>query len=731
MFKICHLSKIAIRKVVKCFYKKAPFPQSLKIKVKEFVFRHFTFLVRNTRAYNSWLNTRTETAFPLQQEDLNELISEANEAVDLTSEIYFPLVTPTVSVIIPVYNKLDYTIRCLKSLCNQQSRYTFEVIVVDDCSTDSTEHTLSSIPNLVYLRNEINSGFIYSCNKGAKHSRGEFLLFLNNDTVVLPGWLDELVQTFSDQDKVGLVGSKLLYPDGQLQEAGGIIWRDATGWNYGRLSDPNRPEYCYLREVDYCSGASIMVPAKIFWQVGGFDSRYVPAYFEDSDLAFGIRALGYKVLYQPLSQLIHYEGITSGTDLTSGTKRYQEINRPKFYEKWQNALSAKSACGDVPLLLAREQQVKHRILMIDYRFPTPDKDAGSVTAYFFLRLFQSLGYKVTFYPNDRAYMGSYTQNLQRLGVECLYKPYTTSLTDYLKENGNFFDVIFVSRGEIASKYICSIKEHCQRAKILFDVTDLHFVRESRQAEIENDPYLKKRALKLKQQEFNIIQQSHYTIVHGHYEKQLLETELPQAKVMNIPFFSKIYGRTTKFSHRKDICFLGGFLHSPNVDAVKYFVKNIWSLVQSMLPDVCFYIVGSHPPEEIRELANENIIVTGHVPCLEEYFNRCRVSIAPLRYGAGVKGKIVSSLSYGVPCVASSVAAEGMGLSHEQNVMIADDTTTFAEAIVKLYTDELLWQRLSDGGLKIIEEEYSLETGKNRIIQILKELSLPYLNKEEQ
>jgi len=213
--------------------------------------------------------------------------------------------------------------------------------VVDDGSSDTTATRLASRDDIRYLRNPKNLGFVGSCNRGAQAAQGEFILFLNNDTVVLEGWLDHLVQTFADVPDAGLVGSKLLYPDGRLQEAGGIVWADASGWNWGRLADPSAPEFNFMRDVDYCSGASLLIRRRLFTDLGGFDERYAPAYYEDTDLAFAVRAQGLRVLYQPLSRVVHYEGISAGTDLTSGMKAYQVRNRERFQEKWGTALVAR------------------------------------------------------------------------------------------------------------------------------------------------------------------------------------------------------------------------------------------------------------------------------------------------------------------------------------------------------------------------------------------------------
>lgn len=248
------------------------------------------------------------------------------------------------SIIIPTYNGKDYTEACLAALMETlPPDFGGEVIVVDDASTDGTPEALErwTGPNsrVKVLRNPENAGFVESCNRGARAASGEIVVFLNNDTLPLPGWLAALLQTFRDHPEAGAVGGKLVYPDGTLQEAGGVIFSDASGANFGRGDpDPDAPLYCYVREVDYCSGALLATRRSLFEEVGGFDERYRPAYYEDTDYCFAVREKGFKVYYQPESVVVHLEGATSGTDLSSGVKRYQVVNKEKFVDKWAHRL---------------------------------------------------------------------------------------------------------------------------------------------------------------------------------------------------------------------------------------------------------------------------------------------------------------------------------------------------------------------------------------------------------
>lgn len=697
---------------LKTIYRSLPFSQTFKVKCKRIVLNRFPWAAQYLAPHFKQRLLKKLQYIPIHHINLEEPL------------VFSEHLNPTVSVIIPVFNNIKYTYACLKSIANTPSKYNFEIIVVDDCSTDNTQEVLKNVTGIQLIKNEQNSGFIHTCNRGAAAAKGQYLLFLNNDTQVLPDWLDELVNTFSHTPNAGLVGSKLIYPNGQLQEAGCIIWQQGSAWNYGRGDDPNKPEYNYLREVDYCSGAAIMIPKTLFNEVGCFDERYVPAYCEDSDLAFAVREKGYKVLYQPLSQVIHFEGVTSGSDVTKGIKSYQIRNSAKFYVKWQSTL-ANHPCAkdDFNKLHLVKDKIKKRILFVDACTPTPDQDAGSVTALYYLKALIELGYQITFVPLDNFLnIEKYTSDLQRMGVECLYSPYVHNLPRYLKKYGKNYDVVMLHRAQYANSCIDSVRQYCPQTKVIFNTTDLHYLRLERQAEIENSVDIKKQAQEIKKIELDVMRKSDCTIVVSDIEKEILSKEDNGINLSLIPLILDIPGNKTDFANRKDIVFVGGYQHTPNVDAVLYFVKEIWPRVKEKLPEIKFYIVGSKVPANILALASSDVIVVGYVENLADYFDRCKLSIAPLRYGAGIKGKVGTSMAYGLPCVATPIAAEGMGLKHQENILIVDGAAEFADNIVTLYSDETLWNNISANGLAFVHQHYSLSAGKEKISQMLDSLS---------
>lgn len=625
---------------------------------------------------------------------------------------------PLVSVIIPVYNKFPYTEACLRSLARVAEAVDFEVIVVDDGSSDETWPHLQRIGGIVAERNPQNLGFIGACNRGAELARGEYVFFLNNDTQVQDGFLTELLKVFRARPDAGLVGSRLVYPDGRLQESGGIIFSDGSGWNYGRFDDPGHCHYNFVREVDYVSGAAIALPRALFWQLGGFDRIYAPAYYEDTDLAFKVRAqAGRKVYVAPRSCVVHFEGITSGTDTGAGIKRFQVLNQAKFLERWAEVLKAHPAPG-TDILKARQHRVRRRILIIDACTPMPDQDSGSLRMYNLMRLLLEEGHAVSFFAENRGWHAGYAEALQDLGVEALFHPYMPEAPEFFRQRGAEFDLVIVSRHYVLETYLPLVKSHCPRAQLWFDTVDLHYLRERRAAELAGDAGALKRAEQTQAQECALMRQCDLTLVVSPVEQEILARECPGIRVDILSNIHDIPGRRRGFGERKDLFFVGGFQHPPNSGAVLWFMEHVWPRIHAARPELKLHLVGSRTPPEISALASDHVIVHGFVHDIEPFLDGCRLSIAPLRYGAGVKGKVNLSMSYGCPVVATPVAVEGMHMSAGTDVLVADDGPTFADAVLRLHEDAALWQSLSDAGVANVTAHFSLEAARTVLRRLL-------------
>ena len=634
-----------------------------------------------------------EQPFEALAEELNQILPHSD--------------APEISIIIPVYNQLGYTLKCLKAIAHNLSDSTLvEIIVVNDCSSDRTQEILESITPLTLVNSKNNQGFIYSCNQGASIAKGKYLYFLNNDTEIKPNCIESLAEVLA-ADNVGAVGSKLIYPQGILQEAGGIVWQDASGWNYGRQDNSSAPEYNYLRPVDYCSGASLMVKREVFEGLEGFEREFTPAYYEDTDLCFAIRhSLGLEVMYQPQSEVIHYEGISSGTSTTSGTKKYQVVNAVKFKHKWQSVLEqanylANAGINHVPLA-ARKYLGDKTILMIDSYMPSYDKESGSRRLFELLKIFKSLNYHVIFAADNGFKDEPYTSVLQNLQIEVLYtqQGYGTSIEEQIGDRLSLIDVAWICRPELNEKYSPIIRQRSQ-IKVVYDTIDLHYLRLKRAWNLNPNRDKVAEWVDMQAKELKMAHQSDLTITVTPTEQALLESQGVD-NVAVIPNVHTSYQDSVpRFDERSGILFIGSYNHPPNIDAVVWLCREIMPLVWQEQPDIKVTLLGNNPSAEVLALECDRVTVTGYIDDVTPYFLSHKLSVSPLRYGAGMKGKIGHSLEYNLPVVSTKIGTEGMDLIPEQHILEANTTTEFAKAILRLNKDARLWDKLSHNAIQAV------------------------------
>ena len=623
---------------------------------------------------------------------------------------------PKASIIITARNEVEFTFQCLRSLLREVDFEKTEVIVVNDGSTDETNAMLAHFQDFIRVLDKADSRGLDACNQAAAEARGHYLVFLNNKTIVAVELLKYLIETLDQEESVGAVGSLIVYPDGRVKEAGGVIWKDGTALHYGRGQSPDDRRFNFARAVDFCSGGSLLVRRELFERLGGFDRNYAPDHYEDVELCFGVRALGYRVVYQPLSCVTHYEDAT-GSQEASDLNPSGSVNREKFRAKWAETLEREhyennpanvehaSAHGDAP-----------RVLVFDDHLPTPDRDAGSARMAFILRSLTRWSRPV-FISLGRERPVKYERQLWGNGIE------TASAVDYLRLiRERRFAAAVLSRPIVAETFLASIRRADPRVRIVFDMVDAHFLRLEREASLTGDAGVAKAARRFRKLETRIARASDLVWCTSEEDRAALERAAGPFNAAIVPTIHGLGERGLPFDERRDLLFVGNFVHAPNRDALQFIAREIMPVVRESLPGVKLLVVGDNVPQEIAACASADVHILGFVSDIKPLFASARVMVAPLRFGAGVKGKIGESLAHGLPVVTTLVGAEGMGLSDGVEALIAsDEPRDFAAAVARAYTDRELWRQLSDNGYRHVAMNFAPEVIERIVASSLKEL----------
>ena len=597
---------------------------------------------------------------------------------------------PRVSVVIAIQRPLRAIHHCLAALAGAETRTTFEVVLVAGTIDDRTRR-LARYPGTRLIQSPSASGPAAVLDQGARAARGDFIVFLSDDTQVQPGWLDVLVQSFEETPDAGILGSRLLYPDGRQREAGRRIAPDGSMHRLGRLDDPDQPAHGYRRAVDACSPAALAIRTELFRRLDGFDPTLVDADDLAVDLARRVRADGRRVYCQPLSRVVRFGSV--------------------------DPCRVEPKPGDhSPALVQAADETRRRVLVVDSYMVTPDRESGSLRMLNLFRILQGLGYQVTFAAANLEAPQPYVADLQRQGFEVLYRPHVRSIACHLAAEGARYDLVILSRADAAAQVMSAARRHCTQARIVFDTVDLHFLREQRLAELLGDRGTRLLAESRKRQELELMRRADLTLVVSEAERDLLAEEAPDVAVRVVSNIHQIFGSANPPEARRDLLFIGAFSHPPNRDAVLFFCDEVMPRLRARLPDLRLKVIGSDPPAEVLARAGDaaGVDVLGYVPDVAPFFAGCKLSVAPLRYGAGVKGKINQSLAHGLPVVATGTAIEGMHLVDGESVLVADTAEAMAGAVIRLHQDPELWRRLSAGGLAVMEAHFSFAAAERAV-----------------
>ena len=621
---------------------------------------------------------------------------------------------PDVSIIVPAFGQAEVTANCLIAIARtlKLCETTAEVILMDDASDQDLSEVFQHFRGLKVFRNETNLGFLKTCNRAVGLASGKDIVLLNNDTIPTGRWLDHLFNFRSTHPNALVVGARLVSADGRLQESGGIIFKDGSGWNFGRGWEWDDPRCTYPREVDYCSGAAILIEGRFARAMGPFDERFVPAYYEDTDLCFEARSHGGSVWVEPRAVVIHLEGVSYGRDTEQQIKPYQAKNSVVFAEKWKSELADQYPSDEVFTWRARSRHSRQRIVFIDNEVPQFDSNSGALRTSAILRLMIEAGFEVTFIPVNGLRQEPYTSHLESFGIEVLgplelHKDYIFQIKETIKQ-------VWVSRVGVAMKALPFLEPILTDVPLIFDTVDIHHVRLEREETLTNTFG---KSQQIKRQEIEICNQSQRVIVVSEEESKYLAslTETPISVLSNVHAISD--SKRIPPQNQRAV-FVGSFQHTPNIDAVHWFVEEVLPLVVKAIPKFEFWVVGDKPPMSLTSLTIPSLSIKGWVENLDEVLNKARLNIAPLRYGAGVKGKISHALSIGLPTVTTSIGAEGMNLTNTFDIEIADTPEAMVEKICLLLQNDQHWENISTAGKQSAENIFGFEHARKVLTDIL-------------
>ncbi|NKC30246.1 methyltransferase domain-containing protein [Falsiroseomonas selenitidurans] len=632
--------------------------------------------------------------------------------------IAFPAVeAPDVSVIIPAWRGLADLETCLRALVAAAADGpTFEVVLVDDDPSQPVLPQLPDSPGLLRLANAANLGFLRSCNRGAAAARGRHLCFLNSDTIVQPDWLAALVATAEGVPQAGLVGGMLLNRDGTVQDAGWRILGNGWGYPIGRGASAQDGAYTYRRPVDCVTGACLLLPRAVFAALDGFDEAYAPAFYEEFDLAFRARARGLSVIYAPACRVVHLGSASYGA---AERDRLSLRNHATFVARFADqlrkhpwdrgdAFELRHAAGEGPLLL-----------VADHAVPRPDRHAGDVTIARYLGLMAAAGWRVAFAPMDGVAEGPAAEALEAQGIELVRAPRTAE--DWLEAHGRHLRAAWLARPDVAERLLGPVRRHSS-AMLAYYTHDLHHQRLRREATLRDDPALHAEADRVAAQEIAIFREVDRVTTPSEAEAALIRTLAPGREVVAIPpyFFEEAEIRAHDAAHfepLRDIVFVGGFPHTPNVDAALMLANEVMPEIWQEEPAARLVLVGYAPPPAVQALAGPRVVVTGHVPAVEPFLAAARLFLAPLRFGAGVKGKVVQALQNGVPVVTSAVGAEGIGIEPGQEALVEESASALAAAALALLRDPARCAALSEAGATLVRRRFTCAAGRHAAARV--------------
>ncbi|WP_371364161.1 hypothetical protein SRRS_50010 [Sporomusa rhizae] len=633
-------------------------------------------------------------------------------------------VSPKITILLVLWNQAELTLACLEAL-QRQEYGDFEVLLVDNASSDATTQLLSLINGVHIITNKENMGFLKAVNQVIDQAHGQYLLLLNNDAIVRPGSIQQAIARIESSPAIGAVGGRIILPDGLLQEAGSIIWQDGTCLGYQRGELPDTNEAMFVRDVDYCTGAFLLTPTELFRQMGGFDIRYAPAYYEETDYCVRLWKRGLRVVYDPAVIVDHFE--YGSAAVSEHALHKMRVNRFKFLSTHYDFLPTRHNYAAKNILYARmNNNYKGRVLFIDDRVPLRNLGAGYPRARSILQTISANGWFITFYPFYEPNLVDDWQDIYEVipdTIEVMRGYGANKLEQFLTERAGYYDVLFISR----PPNMLRVKElHDRRPdlfaglKIIYDAEAIWSIRDIHNLKIQGKLLSEKEAARRINNEVALAKISDTVLAVSNQEAQYFKNAghknvhvLSHALAANPP--SKI------FEERKNILFVGQLADdgSPNVDSVMWFTNQVLPLINAGGQDrIKLYVIGKNGAIALNKINSPDVVLLGTVDDLTEWYNNCRIFIAPTRFAAGIPLKVLEACAHGIPTVLTTVLEKQLNWRHEQEILVGDTAAKFAEQCQRLYNDKELWLRIRENSINRIIADYGSSAFANTLNNVL-------------
>lgn len=655
------------------------------------------------------------------QEKMSELalFLDGDDGLDFAEE------NPVISIVLVLYNRAELTYACLQAL-QAHADVPYQLIIVDNNSTDATRTLLSKLSGATVVLNDENVNFLLACNQAVDYAQGEYLLFLNNDAQIHPHALSNALDTIKKDKHIGAVGGKIILLDGTAQEGGSIVWKDGGCLGYGRGRDPMDPTINFQRDVDYCSGAFLLTHKILFEELGRFDERFVPAYYEETDYCLTLWENDYRVVYEPTSEITHFEFASS----TSSDKaiELQKKNRAKFLEKHKSYLENKYAPNMKNAEQARYANVSvKRVLYIDDRVPHKFYGAGFPRSNEVVNIMSELGYAVTLiplnFPGEDTLDKAYSDLDHR--IEIMLATGRGNIVEFLSDRADFYDYVWISRPHNMQFFIemgCEFSELFGKAKVIYDAEAIFSTRAMHKAALSGKSWSEDKYNSELQKEIQLATKADVITTVSPSETALISKILQGVPTYEITHIIDVPITPNNYNERKDLLFIGNLDHdnSPNVDSIYWFVKNVFPHVKAEIPQIKLHLVGSANSKIIKKLESESIVIHGRVDDLEALYNNARVFVAPTRYAAGVPAKVIEASAYGIPVIATQLLAEQLGFKDGCELLAVShtDVVRYAKRTVELYSDENIWKKLRLNARNKSKQLFSREHHMELISSIL-------------